>query len=268
MVNYVTPGYATAVYVSSTSVQRIRTTAESHRRIAIIEVMGRDCGMIALGTAYGQPDIILVPESPVDPDALVERVLAVLDIQKHAVIVRLGGRSSDPTASILGRRSPPARTRPATSSTPGRPRRSSGCWSSGSATTSSPASGGTSRPTPRSSSGRSATPSAAAGRSCSTASTPRSSAARRSTCCCDGLHNCVATLQYRDGGFALDSVDANKLRDRWGMIHARPLSPTVLRRQAVPALGQGVEYLRVDLRQRPRAPTTSRRSAPSSTPGA
>ena len=37
--------------------------------------MGRDCGMIALGTAYGQPDIILIPEGPVDP-ALVERVLA------------------------------------------------------------------------------------------------------------------------------------------------------------------------------------------------
>ena len=69
MVNYVTPGYATAVYVSSLSIQRIRTTAESHRRIAIIEVMGRDCGMIALGTAYGQPDMILVPESPVDPGA-------------------------------------------------------------------------------------------------------------------------------------------------------------------------------------------------------
>src|SRR5262249_51792389 len=86
MVNYVTPGYATAVFVSAMSIQRIRTTAESHRRVAIIEVMGRDCGMIALGTAYGQPDIILVPESPVDPDALVERVLAILDIQKHAVL--------------------------------------------------------------------------------------------------------------------------------------------------------------------------------------
>src|SRR2546421_107034 len=60
MVNYVTPGYAPSVYVSSLSVQRIRTTAESHRRIAIIEVMGRDCGMISLGTAYGQPDIILI----------------------------------------------------------------------------------------------------------------------------------------------------------------------------------------------------------------
>ena len=47
-------------------VERIRTTAESHRRIAIIEVMGRHSGYIALGTAYGQPDIILVPEHPLD----------------------------------------------------------------------------------------------------------------------------------------------------------------------------------------------------------
>ena len=101
MVNYVTPGYATAVYVSSLSVQRIRTTAESHRRIAIIEVMGRDCGMIALGTAYGQPDIILVPESPVDPVPLVERVISILDVQKHAVICVSEG-IVDQEGDILG----------------------------------------------------------------------------------------------------------------------------------------------------------------------
>src|ERR1700751_1768502 len=41
LVNYVTPGYATAVYVSAGGVERVRTTAESHRRIAIIEGMGR-----------------------------------------------------------------------------------------------------------------------------------------------------------------------------------------------------------------------------------
>jgi ATP-dependent phosphofructokinase / diphosphate-dependent phosphofructokinase len=52
IVNYVTPGYATAVYVSASGVERIRTTAESHRRIAIIEVMGRHSGYIALGSAY------------------------------------------------------------------------------------------------------------------------------------------------------------------------------------------------------------------------
>ena len=56
MVNYATPGYATAVFVSAQGVERIRTTAESHRRIAIIEVMGRHSGYLALGAAYGQPD--------------------------------------------------------------------------------------------------------------------------------------------------------------------------------------------------------------------
>src|SRR6266576_455255 len=74
IVNYATPGYATAVLVTAQGVERIRTTAESHRRIAIIEVMGRHSGYIALGTAYGQPDIVLVPEHPLDVEHLVERV--------------------------------------------------------------------------------------------------------------------------------------------------------------------------------------------------
>ena len=87
MVNYVTPGYATAVLVTAQGVERIRTTAESHRRIAIIEVMGRHSGYIALGTAYGQPDIILVPEHPLDIDLLVERVKHLYDLQKNVVIV-------------------------------------------------------------------------------------------------------------------------------------------------------------------------------------
>jgi len=87
MVNYVTPGYATAVFVSASGVQRIRTTAESHRRIAIIEVMGRHSGYIALGAAYGQPDLLLVPESPLDVDMLIERVKEIYDRQKNVVII-------------------------------------------------------------------------------------------------------------------------------------------------------------------------------------
>jgi 6-phosphofructokinase 1 len=87
IVNYVTPGYATAVMVTAQGVERIRTTAESHRRIAIIEVMGRHSGYIALGTAYGQPDIVLVPESPLDMDLLIERVKHLYDLQKNVVIV-------------------------------------------------------------------------------------------------------------------------------------------------------------------------------------
>src|SRR5579859_798624 len=87
IVNYATPGYATAVMVSSQGVERIRTTAESHRRIAIIEVMGRHSGYIALGTAYGQPDIILIPEHPLDVERLIERVKYLYDLQKNVVIV-------------------------------------------------------------------------------------------------------------------------------------------------------------------------------------
>src|SRR5262245_24611164 len=87
MINYVTPGYATAVFVSASGVERVRTTAESHRRIAIIEVMGRHSGYIALGSYYGRPDILLVPEHPVDPDALVQRIKETYDLQKNVVIV-------------------------------------------------------------------------------------------------------------------------------------------------------------------------------------
>jgi 6-phosphofructokinase len=86
MINYVTPGYATAVYVTTNGVQRIRTTAESHRRIAIVEVMGRHSGYIGLGTAYGQPDILLLPEHPINVPLLVERVTEIYELQKHVVI--------------------------------------------------------------------------------------------------------------------------------------------------------------------------------------
>ena len=87
MINFVTPGYATSVFVSAWGVQRIRTTAESHRRIAIIEVMGRHSGYLALGAAYGQPDVVLVPEVPLNVDRLVERVIETYELQKNVVIV-------------------------------------------------------------------------------------------------------------------------------------------------------------------------------------
>ncbi len=101
LVNYATPGFATSVYVVAQSVQRLRTTAETHRRIALIEVMGRDSGYIAMGAAYGQPDMILIPESRVNLDRFVERVSALYDLQKHAVIV-LGEGVLDEHGNALG----------------------------------------------------------------------------------------------------------------------------------------------------------------------
>ena len=101
LINYVTPGFATAVYVSATGVERIRTTAESHRRIAIVEVMGRHSGYLALGAAYGQPDIVLIPEAPLNVDRLVERIVEIYELQKNVVIVCAEG-VVDETGRELG----------------------------------------------------------------------------------------------------------------------------------------------------------------------
>jgi 6-phosphofructokinase 1 len=87
VVNYVTPGYATAVFVAAGGIQRVRTTAESHRRIAIVEVMGRHSGFIAIGASYGQPDIVLIPEASVDVASLADKVQEICRHQQHAVIV-------------------------------------------------------------------------------------------------------------------------------------------------------------------------------------
>ena len=101
IINYVTPGYATAVYVAAQGIGRTRTTAESHRRIAIVEVMGRDSGYIALGASYGQPDFILIPEIGLDRERFVDRVRSLYDLQRNVVIV-VGEGVRDSTGRQLG----------------------------------------------------------------------------------------------------------------------------------------------------------------------
>jgi phosphofructokinase-like protein len=63
----VTFGFATAVSVATDALDRVHTTAASHHRVMVIEVMGRNAGWIALhsGVASGS-DIILIPEIPFD----------------------------------------------------------------------------------------------------------------------------------------------------------------------------------------------------------
>src|SRR5262249_10651998 len=83
----VRPGSAPGFCATAGGGRRRRTPAESHRRIAIVEVMGRHSGYLALGTAYGQPDILLVPEHPLDVELVVGRAREIYDLQKHVVIV-------------------------------------------------------------------------------------------------------------------------------------------------------------------------------------
>ena len=71
----ITFGYDTACSVVSDSVDALRATAEAHRRIIVVETMGRTAGWIALGgglTSYA--DVILIPERPFDKSALLTYV--------------------------------------------------------------------------------------------------------------------------------------------------------------------------------------------------
>jgi hypothetical protein len=242
MVNYVTPGYATAVFVSAQGVERIRTTAESHRRIAIVEVMGRHSGYIALGSAFGRPDVVLVPEQPLDLESLVERVKRIYDLQKNVVIVcgegivddqgrELGAerRTTDPAGNIqlsgaaealrarliemigdryfqLYRRGDTAREAIFTRKV-GHTQR-----------------GG--RPI----------------------LFDRFHAAQLGAkaveLLMEGRNNAVAILQYdSERGFYVDGYDANCFRDRWGHIHARSMHPSLYDPKLMKPSKVGRDYL-------------------------
>jgi 6-phosphofructokinase 1 len=63
----VTFGYNSAVDCATEALDKLHTTAESHHRVLVLEVMGRDCGWIALEAGIaGGADVILIPEIPFD----------------------------------------------------------------------------------------------------------------------------------------------------------------------------------------------------------
>jgi 6-phosphofructokinase 1 len=81
-------GFDTAVMIATEAVDRIRTTADSHNRVIVIEVMGRDAGWIAYAAGVaGGADVTLVPEKEID----IDRVSALLkynhDHGKHYGLV-------------------------------------------------------------------------------------------------------------------------------------------------------------------------------------
>jgi ATP-dependent phosphofructokinase / diphosphate-dependent phosphofructokinase len=60
-------GFDTAVQVATEAIDRLHTTAESHNRVMVVEVMGRHAGWIALHSGLaGGADVILIPERPFD----------------------------------------------------------------------------------------------------------------------------------------------------------------------------------------------------------
>lgn len=68
-------GFDTAVNTAIEAVDRLHTTAESHDRVIVMEVMGRQCGFIALHTGLAaSADVILIPEIPYDIDSVCAKV--------------------------------------------------------------------------------------------------------------------------------------------------------------------------------------------------
>lgn len=242
IVNYATPGYATAVFVSAQGVERIRTTAESHRRIAIIEVMGRHSGYIALGSTFGRPDIVLVPEQPLDLERLVERVKHIYDQQKNVVIVcgegivdeqgrELGAetKSTDPAGNVV--------LSGASEALRGRLIQMIGDRYF--------------QLYRRGESAREAIFTRKVGH------TQRGGrpilfdrfyaaqlGAKAVEMLLEGRNNSVSILQYNPTkGFHVEGFDANRFRDRWGIIHARSMHPSLYDSKLMKPSRMGIEYL-------------------------
>lgn len=85
----VTIGVDTALNVALESIDRLRTTASSHRRLFVVEVMGRNCGYLALAAGLaGGAEVIVAPERELSPQRVVELLHeARLRGKRHAVVV-------------------------------------------------------------------------------------------------------------------------------------------------------------------------------------
>ena len=81
-------GFQTAVQIATDAIDRLHTTAESHDRVMVVEVMGRDAGWIALHAGIaGGATAIVVPEVPFDIDELSQIVRKRHDRGRYASVV-------------------------------------------------------------------------------------------------------------------------------------------------------------------------------------
>jgi 6-phosphofructokinase 1 len=84
----ITFGYDTAISVVSDAVDALRTTANAHRRVMVVETMGRTAGWIALGGGLASyADVILIPERPFSRDALAKFLTSKRDDGARGMVV-------------------------------------------------------------------------------------------------------------------------------------------------------------------------------------
>ncbi|MGI8681433.1 MAG: 6-phosphofructokinase [Mycobacteriales bacterium] len=85
-------GFDTAVNIAMEAIDRLHTTAESHHRVLIVEVMGRHAGWIALHSGLaGGANVILIPERPFDIDEVCAYVVRRFDSHYAPIVVAAEG---------------------------------------------------------------------------------------------------------------------------------------------------------------------------------
>src|SRR6185436_5389702 len=100
-----TVGFDTAVNTALEAIDRLHTTAESHDRVSVMEVMGRDAGFIALHSGLaGTADVILIPEIPYDIDKVCEKIMARDRAGRHfsIVVVAEGASPKGGDVTLIG----------------------------------------------------------------------------------------------------------------------------------------------------------------------
>lgn len=84
----ITLGVDTALNIALESIDRLRTTAASHRRVSIVEVMGRDCGYLALAAGLaGGAEVIVTPEFDHSVEDVIQQLHEAYRRGKRSVVV-------------------------------------------------------------------------------------------------------------------------------------------------------------------------------------
>ncbi len=97
-------GFDTAVSIATEAIDRLHTTAESHDRVIVVEVMGRHAGHIAVWSGIaGGATMILIPEEPFDIDAVCEAIVRRHEKGRYAsiVVVAEGATPKEGTLSLV-----------------------------------------------------------------------------------------------------------------------------------------------------------------------
>jgi len=98
-------GFDTAVNTALEAIDKLHTTAESHDRVIVLEVMGRESGFIALHSGLaGTADVILIPEIPYDLRKVCEKIMSRSRSGRHfsIVVVAEGAFPRGGQVSIIG----------------------------------------------------------------------------------------------------------------------------------------------------------------------